>query len=135
MRSHPCLPGLVFGSIKKTHKYLLKNHNKVDLKLKHKLNKSLAKIKKVLKNDKLTPKLLLFIQLTMLTSLLELLKESRKKKTIKREFLSKEKFLYFTQDVLRAPNFSAPMGDTTHFIEQEFQMFDMTILLCVLIQL
>ena len=49
------------------------------------------------------------------------------KKTIKKHYISKQTSLSFTQDVWTAPNFTAFMVLTAQFIDENFEMHDLTI--------
>ncbi|POW19067.1 hypothetical protein PSHT_05092 [Puccinia striiformis] len=46
---------------------------------------------------------------------------------IKMEHLAKQEFISFTQDAWTAPNMTAFMGVTAHFINKKFEMVDLTL--------
>jgi hypothetical protein len=47
--------------------------------------------------------------------------------TIKVKYLAKQKTISFTQDAWTAPNCTAFLGVTAHFIDEKFQMRDLTL--------
>jgi hypothetical protein len=47
--------------------------------------------------------------------------------TIKVEYLAKQETICFTQDAWTAPNCTAFMGVTSHFIDEKFRMRDLTL--------
>ncbi|KNZ46971.1 uncharacterized protein VP01_6793g2, partial [Puccinia sorghi] len=51
----------------------------------------------------------------------------KSKKTIKKRYISKQEYISFTQDAWTAPNVTAFMAVTAHFIDEEFELRDLRI--------
>ena len=51
----------------------------------------------------------------------------RTSEVIKMNYISTQKYLSFTEDAWTSPNFAAFMAVTVHFINEEFEMKDLTL--------
>ncbi|KNZ49889.1 uncharacterized protein VP01_4715g1, partial [Puccinia sorghi] len=130
------------GSTKNFHKHLLKVHKLVDPKSSKKIEKAQTDIAKWIKNANLVPRKsfqelvwLLNEQSSPLVSQLSRHNISnhlsrvylQTQEKIKIKFFAKQENLSFTQDVWTAPNVTAFMRVTVHFINKDFKMHHLTV--------